>query len=143
MWGAFHGFFLIMDRLFLIEFNKKIGKIPSILLTFGITLIGWVIFASNDISQIESYLYSMVGLGSNNALVVIDIQTWTILLIAILFSFAPLIKKLDVKLNSIRDIQILSQNQALIISFTTFLLLTVSLCYIAASGFNPFIYFRF
>ena len=85
----------------------------------------------------------MVGLGSNNALVVIDIQTWTILLIAILFSFAPLIKKLDVKLNSIRDIQILSQNQALIISFTTFLLLTVSLCYIAASGFNAFIYFRF
>jgi alginate O-acetyltransferase complex protein AlgI len=34
LWGAFHGFFLIMDRIFLQNFLDKVGKIPSVLFTF-------------------------------------------------------------------------------------------------------------
>jgi len=30
IWGAFHGLFLILDRLFLLKVYKKIGKVPSI-----------------------------------------------------------------------------------------------------------------
>ena len=30
IWGAFHGTFLVLDRLFLLRFYKKIGPIPSI-----------------------------------------------------------------------------------------------------------------
>jgi alginate O-acetyltransferase complex protein AlgI len=44
VWGAFHGFFLVMDRLFLLKLTSKIGKIPRVVLTYIITLIGWVIF---------------------------------------------------------------------------------------------------
>ena len=47
-WGVFHGLFLILDRLFLAKFTDKIGKFPSIALTYFITLLGWVIFRRNN-----------------------------------------------------------------------------------------------
>ena len=37
IWGAFHGLFLILDRLFLLKFYDKIGKYPSIIITFLLT----------------------------------------------------------------------------------------------------------
>jgi alginate O-acetyltransferase complex protein AlgI len=143
IWGGFHGVFLILDRLFLIEFNKKIGKIPSIILTFIITLVGWVIFASKDITQIESFLLAMVGAGKGSALVVINIHSWIILLFAILFSSMPLIQNLNEKLNVYENLQIVNQKQAVYFSVVTFVIISISLCYVAGSGFNPFIYFRF
>ena len=39
VWGVFHGFFLVMDRVFLNKFHEKIGKIPSVVFTFFLVII--------------------------------------------------------------------------------------------------------
>ncbi len=62
IWGAFHGFFLILDRLFFIKLSDKIGKYPSIAITFFITIIGWVLFRAESLYQIKYYLKAMFTL---------------------------------------------------------------------------------
>src|SRR5690606_20377445 len=59
IWGAYHGMFLILDRLFLIRVLERIGKIPSILITFLIVMIGWVIFRLEDFDSIGIYLQKL------------------------------------------------------------------------------------
>jgi alginate O-acetyltransferase complex protein AlgI len=59
LWGAFHGLFLVMDRLFLIKLTSKIGKIPRILLTYFITLIGWVIFRAESLGFAMKYIKNL------------------------------------------------------------------------------------
>jgi len=53
LWGAFHGTFLILDRLFLLKFLERIGKVLSTIITFIIVMIGWVLFR---IEHVESAL---------------------------------------------------------------------------------------
>ena len=48
IWGAFHGLFLILDRLFLIKLLSKTGKFFSTFFTFFVVLIGWVFFRMNS-----------------------------------------------------------------------------------------------
>ncbi len=143
IWGVFHGFFLILDRLFLIDFNKKIGKVPSIALTFFITILGWVIFASKDAAQIISYMSAMFGQGNSSALIILHFQTWVLLVVAVVFSFTPLLKGVESKLCFWESISVLSGKQAVFLAVIIFVLVSISLCYVAGSGFNPFIYFRF
>ena len=59
IWGIYHGIFLILDRLFLLKFYRWIGKVPSVLITFFITLIGWVFFRANDINHAYYYIRKM------------------------------------------------------------------------------------
>ena len=51
LWGAWMGFFLIIDRIFLLKYLKKAGKIPSILITFFLIVIGWLIFRAESIDD--------------------------------------------------------------------------------------------
>lgn len=143
LWGAFHGLFLILDRLFLIRITKQWGDIPSVILTFIITLIGWVIFKIEDFGEMTTYLGSMIGMGSGTDYVVIDAQTWFILTMAILFSFAPIFGKIKEWFIINEATEVLSPKQSLVVGLTTFVLISLSIAYVTASNFNPFIYYRF
>lgn len=143
LWGIFHGFFLVLDRLFLIKMTEKLGDIPSVVITFIITLFGWVIFKVENLSDMVSYLGSMFGMGSGKEYLVINSQTWFILVIAFLISFAPLYPKFKDWVSRIQATVILSPQQSLTFGISTFIIISFSICYVAASNFNPFIYFRF
>jgi alginate O-acetyltransferase complex protein AlgI len=143
IWGAFHGFFLILDRVFLIDFLQKMGKYPSVIITFVITLLGWVIFSIEDLDKMLAYLNSMLGMGNGKAIVVLESNVWAILVIAVLVSFAPLHSKVSDFISRIENLEILDNKRAMIIAGSSFVLVTICLCFVSASGFNPFIYFRF
>jgi alginate O-acetyltransferase complex protein AlgI len=61
LWGAFHGGILILDRLFLLKVYQIIGKYASILITFMLTMIGWVLFRAHSVYQIKYFLKEMFG----------------------------------------------------------------------------------
>src|ERR1700751_3147654 len=44
LWGAYHGFFLAVERLFLLKITAKIGVFLRVLFTFFTVLFGWVLF---------------------------------------------------------------------------------------------------
>jgi len=141
IWGAYHGFFLIMDKLFLLKLYNRIGKYPSVLITFFLTLIGWVIFRATSINQIIFYLKSMFNFNFTNYYV--DSRFWTVLILAIIFSSITLLKKGLIIENFIFFKQSYSNNQILLFGLLTFVLFFISTVYIVSSGFNPFIYFKF
>ena len=59
LWGSFHGLFLILDRLFLLKFYSLIGKLPSVIITFFIVMIGWVFFRTEDLNDAGEYLFKL------------------------------------------------------------------------------------
>jgi len=142
LWGAFHGFFLIMDRLFLLKVLHKIGKYPSILFTFFLTLIGWVLFRCENLTHIGFYLRRMFDFSSGPTDIVFDFHFRVILLFAVLFSFFGVIRNAEPWQMKILGTEQKSRNIILLGVFSM-LIFIAGAAGTAALGFNPFIYFRF
>lgn len=141
IWGAFHGLFLILDRLFLLKFYEKIGKYPSILITFFLTIIGWVIFRATSLDQVGYYTKALFSFDSSEYF--LEPNFWFILGIAVLFSFTTLAKK-GLQLEKFLFYKkAYSNKQTIGLGILIFFLLFLSAASIISSGFNPFIYFRF
>jgi alginate O-acetyltransferase complex protein AlgI len=147
-WGAFHGLFLVADRLFLLKFLGKIGKVTSILVTFFISLIGWVLFRSESLGFAMEYLKSMFTFSGVDFSFELDFKFIVILGLAVIFSFMGAIRGMEAW-----QTRVLGQSNSpsgigggmrwvLKLGFTLFFFL-LSLASIISSGFNPFIYFRF
>jgi alginate O-acetyltransferase complex protein AlgI len=142
IWGAFHGFFLVADRVFLLKIYQKIGKLPSILITFFITLIGWVLFRSENMSMAFKYMGKMFAFNFDHDQIYFTNKFYGILLIAIFFSFFGGFMKIEKWQENIykegKPLRIIIPMIAV-----SLLIFIVSLGFISSSGFNPFIYFRF
>lgn len=140
-WGAFHGFFLIADRLFLLRVYKTIGKYPSILITFVITLIGWVLFRSDSIGYALDFTARMFSFTSGPALFISQ-KVWVILVIGVFFGFWGAFGRIEKWQH-----RLFEKNQRLstmvLMTTMSIVLFVISLAAITSSGFNPFIYFRF
>lgn len=143
LWGAFHGFFLILDRLFLLKIFDKIGKIPSVLITFMITIVGWVLFRVETLEQANYFIAKMFAFDFSSVEHYLDKEFYTILFIAIFFSFFNLSKaglKIEEKVFYAK-----TYSNQLHLAFTGLFIImfVLSVSSITSSGFNPFIYFRF
>lgn len=140
LWGAYHGLFLILDRLFLLKFLNRIGSVPAALITFFIVAIGWMFFRIDDIGHAFDYIgrlfvFAPGGVGTN-------VRFDTTLIIAVVFAFAGLFRPgryieqlLYVGSNSLR--------WYFPMILLAFVLFTLCLATITVSSFNPFIYYRF
>ena len=142
LWGAFHGLFLILDKLFLLNLLRRIGKYPSILFTFFLTLIGWVLFRCQNVSHIKYFLSSMFNFNFRASDLYLDSRFWVILMFAFLFSFFGALPALSRWQERVYSSKQKSRNVILLSLFGIFLFV-VSAAGVASSGFNPFIYFRF
>ena len=142
IWGAFHGLFLILDRLFLLKFFKFIGKYPSIIITFIITLIGWVLFRSENLSHALVFVKKMFEFNFSDTGIYLNRQFIIILCVAIFFSFFAVIKGVENW-----QMKLFTKNKTItgyiIIISIALILSVISIGSITSSGFNPFIYFRF
>ena len=142
LWGAWHGLYLILDRIFLLKLLGKLGKLPSMLLTYLVVLIGWVFFRIENFEDSMDYLKVMFSFQTSDFTLSGDQEFMSTLILATLFSFitAPGFGK-RVERYFYNDF---GQNKkhTLFISLSLLFYL-VCVAYITASGFNPFIYFRF
>jgi alginate O-acetyltransferase complex protein AlgI len=141
LWGAYMGLFLILDRLFLLKFLKKIGHIPSIMINFVVIVIGWVMFRSEKIDDFWFYLRRMFSFVSRDNDLWLNPKFWTMLVIAILFSFWGGFRKIEAWQEKFYS----APGNRTIITMSVISILLFILCEaaITSSGFSPFIYFRF
>ena len=47
-WGIYHGIFLILERMFLLNLYKKMGRFIPVVITFVIASIGWIFFRADS-----------------------------------------------------------------------------------------------
>ncbi|MCX6268921.1 MAG: MBOAT family protein [Bacteroidetes bacterium] len=141
IWGAYMALFLIFDRLFLLKYLKKAGRIPSIGITFLLITVGWVIFRSGSPDDAWFYIQRMFMFRGTENVVWLNPKFWTMLAIAILFSFWGISKKVDIWIEKLY----FNPGNSMIIVFSviSIILFILSEATITSSGFNPFIYFRF
>jgi len=142
LWGAYHGLFLILDRLFLLKVLEKIGKTASIIFTFFVTIIGWVLFRIEDFGSIGVFLKKMFSF--NFSCYNYDDNThFTIIFIfAAFFAFLSAFS-FGKKWENHFFYEKFSNRDHIIYSAICMILLVLSISFITSSGFNPFIYFRF
>lgn len=151
VWGIFHGAFLILDRLFLLRFYKMVGKPISILITFIITLVGWVIFRAETFPQAISYIATMFDFGNIDLTVSTTRGTYDwfvqqrfliIFAVASFFSFLPTINFIEKRMNPFFGTKG-EKDFIFLKSFFAIVLLYICMTEVIATGVNPFIYYRF
>jgi alginate O-acetyltransferase complex protein AlgI len=142
VWGGFHGLFLILDRLFLIRFTQKIGKIPSVMMTYVITLVGWVLFRATDLHEAGLYIKKMFSFSGDFPAWRFDTHFWMILAIGAFFAFFGMIKGVENWQERYLKVP-WSTGTAWIGGLVAIILLIYCMASLTTSGFNPFIYFRF
>jgi len=143
-WGAFHGFFLIIER---IGFKKILEKAPNVfawLYTIIVVVIGWVFFRIEYIPDAFKYVVKLFSfqLDSNyHFFRVLNTELIIILSLAAISSslLMKYFKKLILDLHKSRFafISISIENLLLLIMFV------YSVMYVNSGSYNPFIYFRF
>lgn len=163
MWGLYFGIILIIEKLFLLKIiakaeekiskleknNKALGKILSIILSafshiyaMFLVLIGWVIFAFEDLSQVGAYLSSMFGLNNIsfiNSEAIYYLQNYFIIIIVGIICSIPL-KNIAIK---IVEKAKKSKLTGVITGVLCVGILIISTASLVNNSFNPFLYFRF
>ncbi|HOZ29333.1 MAG TPA: MBOAT family O-acyltransferase [Bacteroidales bacterium] len=142
VWGAFHGLFLVLDRLFLIKLFSKIGTFTRIFITYIITLIGWVIFRAESLKYAIAYIQSMFKFDGNLFPNYMDKKFWVFLFIGSLFAFIG-ISKFGSRLEKFFFYSDYNIKQYIFVGTILLFLSIISLSFVTKGGFNPFIYFRF
>ena len=141
-WGAFHGLFLVLDRLFLLRLYQRAGAL-SIVPTFLITVVGWVLFRSETLGGALAYADRMFAGGVGQGLPYFTPEFWTTLALATGFAFMAALPTVERRELRILAADHLTLPRALALSTATAVLLILSVSYVLSGTFNPFIYFRF
>jgi alginate O-acetyltransferase complex protein AlgI len=146
IWGAYHGLFLTLDKMFWLRAADRLPRWVAIPPTFLLVMIGWVFFRSPDLVQAQAYLLRMFGatqawLPSPTWANVISHRAAFVLILAAALCFAPAIPavgRLMARLETREKAGLSAAGYALALA-----LLVLSACALAGASFNPFIYFRF
>lgn len=142
LWGAYHGMFLVLDRLFLSNVLVRIGRVPATIITLFIVMLGWLFFRLERFNEVINYMAKLFSFEKMFQLDAIP-AFGLVILLAIIFSFCGAfnwVQLIEKKLFQLNQYSIVNHLTFLVISLII-LLFSVSL--ITASGFNPFIYYRF
>jgi alginate O-acetyltransferase complex protein AlgI len=141
IWGAYHGLFLVLERKWLLKAYQKIGKMPSIIITFFIVVVGWVFFRTETLPQALLFLKTMFAF-QGGAAVMPDAEFWFWLYVALFCVFGGACRWGE-KLQNSFYFAPYSTRKHIVVFAGSLILLLLSISSITAFGFNPFIYFRF
>ena len=147
LWGAFHGFFICLDKLLSGKRKTENGKFSvlrspfSVPITFFIVMMGWVLFRVDDIAGAGGF-YTALFSFKDGLHGTTDAMFWTTLAVAVFFSFLTLFKG-GQKLQDTIFAEHYSKGLSWTMFAVTLILLVLSTGALCVSDFNPFIYFRF
>lgn len=151
VWGLFHGLFLVIERIGLEKILLRLPKVLRISYTLLVVLVGWVLFRADTLSAGLEYLSSMflIQIPEKQSFYVLEFLNLKTYL-AILFAFAFSFKFIKGGLNYIRSIGSHLKNTHAFFDLYAFsklaivlFLFLLSVIYLSADTYNPFIYFRF
>ncbi|TGD78511.1 MBOAT family O-acyltransferase [Hymenobacter wooponensis] len=141
-WGAYHGLFLILDRLFLLRLSRRLGVL-SLVPTFLITVVGWVLFRAESLSAALAYIGRMFSSEWPRPLPDLSTEFWATLGVASVCAFLAALPRIERWELSWLAAEPLPLRRAVGLGLLTAVLLLLSASYVVSSTFNPFIYFRF
>ncbi|MEG0908823.1 MAG: MBOAT family O-acyltransferase, partial [Bacilli bacterium] len=133
LWGLYYGVILLIEKFVL---NKVIEKFPNWLkhtYTLFLILIGWTLFAFSDMTSLALFFKNLFGLN--------DIPFIDKTFIYYFFNYLPiLIVSVIASIPLNLDKYKINYKLVIIIYIVLFI---ISISYLVADSYNPFLYFRF
>ena len=152
VWGAFHGFFLALERWRLSPVLERWPRPVQHCYVGCVVIVGWVFFRVEKLSDAVAYLGAMSGIGTApqiNPWVLYKMDSLIFLTLALAcIGCTPVYPRLqDILRKKISSMQqgglpLYAGVQAVKVA-TMGLILLFSLLSLASGAYNPFIYFRF
>ena len=144
LWGVYYGFWIIIEKLFLLKWMEEWNIFFKRFYTLFIVVVGWVIFAFDNMGKGLSYLRVMFcmegnGLVDDNALYYLIMYGLTFIILIVASTELP--KKLVNHLFAL-----LAEWEAVkwvLEILCLFAITLASVAYLVNSSYNPFLYFRF
>lgn len=137
VWGLYHGFFLVIERILKNKFGFKMTGMWGRAITFFIVMLGWVFFRANSIEDasrifaimagnknIEGYQYYAYSYYIYPKIIITAIIAFGVAFIP----FSKMRKQL---------------NKSFIKGIFAIIVLIVSMAFLSDASFTPFIYFQF
>ena len=145
VWGIWHGFFIIIEKLLNIkQFDEKYTKLWQIILRhiycILIFTIGWVIFRSDSLNYAMHYISNMFGFMHIEEKNVAYDLSYYIDVYEILMFMAAFICSIPVFKNILQSKSVMKN---ICVNIWLLILFILSASAMAATTYNPFIYFRF
>lgn len=138
LWGLYYAVLLMLEKAFLLKWLDKAPAAVSHIYTMLLVVIGWALFAIDDISQLGSYLGVMFGVGGAGCIspqVLYYLRSYGPMLVILLIACLPLGKQLFAKLPE--------KLRTVLVPILIVFVLLISTAYLVDSTYNPFLYFRF
>lgn len=143
LWGLLFAVMLIIEKLWLEKFLKKIPAFFSHIYVLLIVVLSFVIFDASSLNEAMEHIGSMFGF-NNHALIdvlsVYYLKSYALIFVLAIVGSTPLIKRFVENLK-LRD----SVKKVILIlePIVAIILLIFVTAYLVDSSFNPFLYFRF
>lgn len=139
-WGAYNGFFLILDRLIWLKITDKIPRLFSASITLFFIMFGWVLFRSNSFDQAYHYLLLLFNPGSAaNTYIDITLNITAAVVMGSLLALGGLIPGYQRMSQYYAAWSMRLTVESLLIGAFGFF----AICKVVGVSFNPFLYFRF
>mgnify|MGYP005768218711 CR=1 FL=1 len=136
LWGLYYALWMLAERLFLGKWLEKLPAALRHIYTLAVVLVGWGLFAIEDMGQLGSYLAVCFGGGSLvDAFTLYQLWSYLPLLVILAFAATPVSGKLFRKLPD--RVQAVATP---VLVLASLVLCTASL---VDASYNPFLYFRF
>ena len=136
LWGIYYGILLILEKY---VYGKALEKAPGIvrhIYTVFAFMMGWVLFAFDDMGALRRFFVSLFGAnGLTDATTVFYLRSYIISILAGIFCSTPVIGNF-LKKEHRPAVEIL-------ISVVTAVLFIMSVAALVTDSYNPFLYFRF
>ena len=142
IYGAFHGFFLVIERVFLLKILDKIGKWPSIFFTFFVIVIARVFFRIDGLENAIIYLKKLFLFDFSSMAFQPDWHFRTVMIIATILSFITAFKW-GIRLEKLIYKEKLRAREHIVYTVISVIFAVWAIASLFGTGFSPFIYFRF
>ena len=142
VWGIYYGVVLVLEKY---VWGAIVDRWPSVLqhiYALVLVLVGWVFFFSPSLGAAFRYLFAMVGGGAGFA----SKEVFFVILTHWLFYLLAVIGSTTIGSRLLRAILNVSENhtvRTVIMLIVFFGMLAISVAYLIADTYNPFLYFRF
>lgn len=145
-WGVYFGIILIIEKLWLLKIMDKLPTVFRHVYSLILIVIGWVIFAIDDLGQVGTYVSMMFGAGGmlTDDAFFYFLQTRGWLLLICIVGSTPLPAKAASwvcgKLAAADQQEVISGIAEAVVLVG---IMVVSIAFLVSGSYNPFLYFRF
>ena len=136
LWGLYYALFMLAERLFLGKWLDKLPAVVRHIYAMAVVLVGWGLFAIEDMGQLGHYLIVCFGGGTLvDAFTLYQLWSYLPLLVILTFAATPAGRKLYLRLPE--------KVQSVLTPVLVLLSLVLCTASLVDASYNPFLYFRF